>query len=171
MKSQLLSMTFLSLALTACTPPEDSSLLGSAFSSQFCPPGCVQETTAGPETLFVRIENSGSITARLGGRLDVSGQCRTLYSNSRISFKAMLNSNSATIANLRTFDIENNIAPLSGQAGFASCRDGKFEAVFILDNVPAGSHILIAEIESTDDLGSRVTNTNQGRSQIPLQVY
>lgn len=168
MKSQLLSIALLSLGLVACSPPEDSSLLGSAFSSQFCPPGCVQETKPGPESLFVKIENSGSITARLGGRLDLSGQCRTLYSNSRISFRAILNSNTATVAQLRTFDIEN---PISGQSGFASCRDGKFEAVFILDNVPAGSHMLVAEIESTDELGSRITNTNQGRSQIPLQVF
>lgn len=170
MKSQLVLLTLMFLALTACSPPEDSSLLGSAFNSQFCPPGCVQETKAGPDSLFVKIENSGSLMARLGGRLDLSGQCRTLYSNSRISFKVFLNSNAATVAYLRTFDIEFGVAPVAGQAGFASCRDGRFEAAFVLDNVPAGSHMLVAEIESMDEAGKKVTNANQGQSRLPLQI-
>lgn len=148
--------------LVGCNSYVDNGLLGDAMKDDFCPPGCVQDTSASATSLFIKVETNSNLFIKLGGKLDVAGDCRTLYDNSTIVFK-LIHSN-GTISPLSGVDLR------TGQASIA-CYEGRFTAALDTTAVTSGNYTLQADITSRDSLGAVVTNSTQGVSKVSFQVY
>ncbi|MFP5519739.1 MAG: hypothetical protein ACLGGX_07540 [Bdellovibrionia bacterium] len=160
------ALSILALALSACEGYSEGNLVGDAMNDKLCPPGCIEAQTApSSETLFIKLDNLASLRANSGGKLEVSGLCRTLFSNSSITFKAIMPG--AASINLTAIDVLSKSSTVSGTV---SCYDGRFQAMLSLGNVPAGSYTLTAEITSLSDQLQLVQNTINGVSKLPLQV-
>lgn len=144
---------FFYLALTACSPMSDNSLLSDKKDSAS---SLTVDKTPKSEELYLKLDVASIGPAVTSNKLEVSGECYTsTYTKHRIvarEFGSLLPIVDVTAA--------------SGTLGEALCRNGRFNFSLNVGALATGGHQIRVSLEAVDGLNALVINDAQGAANL-----
>lgn len=160
-KFQFMVMSaFLGLAVAACSPTSDNSLLSDKKDDNS---SLTVDKTPKAEELYLKLDTASIGAAVSGTRLEVSGECYTsTYGTHRIIASensmqlALVDVLSTTPSNTATCRAEGRCI------NEAQCRNGRFNFSLKVDGMASGGHSVRVSLQAYDGLGVPVYNENQG---------
>ncbi|KYG63949.1 hypothetical protein AZI86_14155 [Bdellovibrio bacteriovorus] len=141
--------SFLGLAMAACSPMSDNSLLSDKKDDNS---SLTVDKTPKAEELYLKLDTASIGPAVTGTKLEVSGECYTsTYGKHRI------------IARENGFQLViTDVTAASVVANEAQCRNGRFNFSLNVSGMGAGGHSVRVSLEAYDGLSALVLNENQG---------